>query len=75
MTPEQCRTARELLGWNDRDLATAAGCGAETVRVVESGASRPRAPTLARLRAAFEAAGIEFMDGDRPWVRLRKLAG
>jgi hypothetical protein len=31
------------------------------------------ADALAAIRAALEAAGVEFTDGDQPGVRLRKV--
>lgn len=33
-----------------------------------------RAATIAAIRAALEAAGIEFTNGEAPGVRLRKAA-
>jgi hypothetical protein len=36
------------------------------------GASMPRQANLDAIRAALEAAGIEFTNGDGPGVRLRK---
>ena len=37
---------------------------------MEEGA--PRRRTLSAIRAALEAAGVEFTDGNAPGVRLRK---
>jgi hypothetical protein len=33
----------------------------------------PSVDKLATIRAALEAAGVEFTNGDQPGVRLRKL--
>ena len=64
MTPEQCRQARELLGWSRPRLASFAGCAPETVVAFELGRCIPRASTLAAIQAPFEAAGIEFGPDD-----------
>lgn len=74
ITPEQCRAARGLLGWNQLDLATNAGVGIVTVRQLEAGLHKPRRATLSVVRRALEAAGVEFIDenGGGPGVRLRK---
>ena len=74
LTPAQCRAARGLLDWSQKDLANQAGVGIVTVRQVEAGATEPRRATLVVLKQAFEGAGIEFIDenGGGPGVRLRK---
>lgn len=76
MTPEQCRQARELLGWTQAQLARAASCGSDTVKYIEAGNGRPRAPTLAAIRAALEAAGVEFVveTEDGAGVRIATIA-
>jgi len=68
--------ARAALGLGVRDLATAAGVSPETVVRLENGEPlRPR--TLAAIRAALEAAGVEFIaeNGGGAGVRLRKAGG
>ncbi len=74
VTPGQCRAARGLLAWNQRELAQRARVGIVTVHQFEAGLSQPRRATLDVIRRAFEAAGIEFIDenGGGPGVRLRK---
>ena len=69
----QCRAARGLLGWSQQELATRAKVGVVTVRQMEND-HQPRRATLAVVRAAFEAAGVEFIDenGGGAGVRLRK---
>lgn len=62
MTPKQCREARELLGWTTADLAKHAGIQVTTVRYVEGPHGRPKARTIATIRATLEAAGVEFID-------------
>ena len=76
ITPEQCKCARELLGWNSEELAVAASLSVTTVIEFEFGANALKR-TRRKLRAAFEAAGIEFAaDGDEgPKVRLHGAGG
>ena len=74
VTPEQCRAARGLLGWNQQELAQNAGVGIVTVHQLETGVSQPRRATLEVIRRALESAGVDFIDenGGGPGVRLRK---
>jgi transcriptional regulator with XRE-family HTH domain len=72
----QLRAARGLLGWSQAEVAKAASVGLSTVRNFETGQSTPIANNLAAIRAALEAAGVEFIaeNGGGPGVRLRKGA-
>jgi transcriptional regulator with XRE-family HTH domain len=72
ITSSQCRAARGLIGWNQQQLADAAGVGVATIRLFETGKGEQRRSTLTVIRQALEAAGVEFMNGDRPGVRLRR---
>lgn len=74
MTPAQCRMARAGLGWGVRDLAGAASVAVGTLVDFEAGRRTPYARTLAAIRAALEAAGVEFIaeNGGGAGVRLRK---
>jgi transcriptional regulator with XRE-family HTH domain len=69
----QLRMARAALGWGVRDLAENAGVTANTVTRIENGADA-RQSTMDRLKAALEAAGVQFIDenGGGPGVRLRE---
>jgi ribosome-binding protein aMBF1 (putative translation factor) len=71
MTPAQCRAARALIGWSQEELF----CGIEgreaTIANFEFG-KRPYDRTLDELRAALEAAGVEFTNGAQPGVWLKK---
>ncbi len=71
---EQCRAARALLNWSQGDLANNAGVGIVTVRQLEADVHVPRRATLAVIRGALEAAGVEFIEenGGGPGVRLRR---
>lgn len=70
--PAQCRAARALLDWSQEELVRASGITKKTIADFERGATTPRLQTLAQILAAFEAAAIEFLDGNRPGVRLRQ---
>jgi transcriptional regulator with XRE-family HTH domain len=73
MTSEQCRMARAALNLGVRELATAAAVSTNTITRLERGdALYPR--TIAAIRAALEAAGVEFIaeNGGGAGVRLRK---
>ena len=71
LTPEQCKMARAGTGMGIKELAEAAEVSPNTVVRLEGGENiRPR--TLRAIRAALEAAGVEFIDenGGGPGVRL-----
>jgi predicted nucleotidyltransferase/DNA-binding XRE family transcriptional regulator len=63
LTPEACRAARGLLGWNQYALAERAGVSRVTIADFERGARRPLAANLIALRSAFEAGGADFLAG------------
>ena len=77
LTTRQIKAARALLGWSQADLAEASGVSEPTVARLESaeGELGGRELTTGKIRAAIEAAGIEFIDenGGGPGVRLKKL--
>jgi transcriptional regulator with XRE-family HTH domain len=65
--------ARTALAWGVLDLAEAARVSPDTVSRFERG-EELREGTLAKLRSALEAAGVEFIaeNGGGPGVRLAK---
>ena len=63
------RMARAGLGWGIRDLARAAKVSLDTVVRFERGEVL-RERTVEALQRAFEVAGVEFTNGDRPGLRL-----
>lgn len=73
MTPAQCRMARAGISWGVRDLAAAASVAMGTLVDFETGKRTPQPRTLAAIRTALEAAGVEFTNGDQPGVKLAKV--
>ena len=76
LSAAQCRMARAGLELGVRDLAKAAAVSTNTISRLEGGeALQPR--TLAAIRTALEAAGVEFIaaNGGGAGVRLRKAGG
>ena len=69
--PVQCKMALAALDLGVRDLATLAKVSPDTVARLERGESL-RERTVDAIRAALEAAGVEFTNGEQPGVRLRK---
>jgi transcriptional regulator with XRE-family HTH domain len=73
MDSTQCRMARAATGLGVRDLARASGVSPNTIARLERGDDLKPA-TVQAIRAALEAAGVEFIaeNGSGPGVRLRK---
>ena len=63
--------ARAALRWSVKDLSVRSQVGTATIQRFEADQSSPVPATRAVLRQAFEAAGVEFTNGDRPGVRLK----
>jgi transcriptional regulator with XRE-family HTH domain len=74
MTPEQCKAARALLGFDQISLAKAAGLGLSTIVDFERSRRAVPGSTVEAIHRALESAGIEFIDEDDggPGVRLAK---
>lgn len=60
-TLEQIRAARALLGWNQTELAEAAGLSQTGIARIENGTNQPNTHTLKKIEAAFDKADIEFI--------------
>lgn len=71
-TETDSRASRAFLGWLGGRLAEAVNVAERTLVDFERGARRPYDRTLADIKSALEAAGIEFTDDDAPGVRLRR---
>lgn len=67
----QCRMARAALQIGVRELAAAAEVSPTTITKLERGEALATR-TISAVRAALEAAGVVFTDGDEPGVKLRK---
>lgn len=65
-----CRAARALLGWSAKDLVREAKVSPNTVTRVERGEDVGEA-TRARIVAAFDAAGVELLNGGAPGARMK----
>jgi transcriptional regulator with XRE-family HTH domain len=72
ITPGQCLEARGLLGWSRYRLVPLCGLSHASILRFETGTQFPKSESLAAIQQALEAAGVEFTNGDRPSVKLRK---
>jgi predicted transcriptional regulator len=78
LTAAQIRAARAMLAWKQSELAKASGVAEVTIKKIEAGTTDdPRSKTLGAIQAAFEKAGIVFLEpGDirdgGVGLRLRK---
>ena len=72
ITIRQVKAARALVGWSQSNLADHSGVSEPTIARLESADGRlgGRTGTIRKIRAALEAAGVEFTNGDQPGVRL-----
>jgi hypothetical protein len=63
-----------LLGWGQIDLAKKSRVAIGTIRRMEAfdGEVGARTTTYSKVKAALEKGGVEFLDDERPGVRLRK---
>ena len=57
--PEQCRAGRALLNWSQEELAKRARVAKQTLADFERGAWSPYPRTLADIREALEAEGVD----------------
>lgn len=75
ITGIQIRAARGALNWSAEALAQRANLASKTVRRIEMEAGVPQTTisTLAKIQAALEAGGIEFIGtpDDGPGIRIR----
>lgn len=73
LTVVQLKAARLLLGWSLDRLAGATNLSPAAIANFEDGllSSFMTPERLGTIRAALEAAGAEFTDGNTPWVKPR----
>ncbi len=70
---EQFKAARALLAWSQTVLAERAKMSLPTVKRAETGRGAKVSPDAYQaLQTAMESAGVEFINGDAPGVRLRQ---
>jgi transcriptional regulator with XRE-family HTH domain len=74
LSVRQIKAARNLVGWSQSDLAIASGVSLPTIMRLEAkdGPLGGRPSTAVKLRQALESAGIEFLNGDSPGLRLSR---
>lgn len=72
ISAEHVRAARGLLTWTLEELATRSGVTATTIHMWERGKTKPTELTKQLIQRAFENAGIEFTNGDKPGVKWRR---
>ena len=73
-TGNQLKAARALIEMEQVELARRTGLSVNTIQNMERSAGRPiagRAANVHAVQAALEGAGLEFLNGDRPGVRLK----
>ncbi len=71
VTTRQIHAARTLLGWSQSDLAQRSGVAEATMESLEAEDGNLAAGPRQAAVKALEAAGIEFMGGAKPGVRMR----
>jgi transcriptional regulator with XRE-family HTH domain len=69
-TPTQSRTARVLLEWSQIELGARSNLSERAIGDFEKGKRLLSSTSLVAVRHAFEDAGVEFIDGAAPGVRL-----
>jgi hypothetical protein len=73
MNALQARLARVALGLRFTDAAKLCEVAVETIRRIEINDPAVKDATIEKVRAAFERAGVEFIDEDNrgPGIRLK----
>lgn len=74
-TGYQLKAARALIGMDQFELAKHAKVNVNTIRNMERSEGGPiagRAMYVQTVQATLEGLGIEFLNGDRPGVRLKQ---
>jgi transcriptional regulator with XRE-family HTH domain len=73
-TVEQVKAARALLRWTQEDLASESGIPLRTVKRLEAsqGQVKGHSRTVFAIQGSLERAGIVFLNGDEPGVKVRR---
>jgi transcriptional regulator with XRE-family HTH domain len=71
LSSEQCRAARALLDWTQKDLAVRAGVSRSTIRGFESGQHELQRASAAMIRMALEQAGVILIEADEQGAGVR----
>ena len=74
ITPTQAKAARMLLRWGNMRVCKGLSITLDTLRRAELAGDKvnPVSPAIfARLRRLYEAAGVEFVNGERPGVWMK----
>jgi DNA-binding XRE family transcriptional regulator len=69
----QCRAARGLVAMDQATLAAASSVSRNVIIDFEKGRRVPNRNNLAAIQRALEEAGVEFTNGGKPGVRLKKV--
>jgi DNA-binding XRE family transcriptional regulator len=72
MKARQCRAARALLNWTQKELGEKARVSDMTIRQFELGTTNPMRATLDALQRALEKAGVEFIEDDGVRMKRRR---
>ncbi len=64
ISPAQCRAARALLNWTQKELADKVGVALKTIQNFEVGRGTPHNLSRVSIRQALEKGGIEFLTND-----------
>jgi hypothetical protein len=72
LTGAQCIAARHLLGWSRIRLTLESGVASGVIKVFEINDHVPPREVTSVLRRTLKSAGVIFVEGERPDVRLRR---
>jgi transcriptional regulator with XRE-family HTH domain len=75
ITAAQIRAARGLLKWTQASLASKSGLSVVTLNMIESETVQPRKGSLAAIRKALEAGGVEFIGAGGGGIGVRFREG
>jgi len=75
ITRGELKAARAVVGWEQTDLAKKAGVAISTVRRMESfdGEVEASTSTLSLVQRTLQKAGVEFLNHERPGVRMKAV--